>query len=89
MLFALLLDVLDIGSKLVEFLPAHHNMTTSVIADLEAVRMELLDLVPGHVVLLVLGEIKALSNEKGGSEAVLFEQRSHVVGLTGDRVVEG
>ena len=89
MLFALLLDVLDVGSELLELLSAHHDMTTRVIADLEAVRMELLDLVPGHVVLLVLGEIEPFGDEKGGAESMFLEERSDEGCVAGDRIVEG
>ena len=60
-----------------------------VVADLEPIRMELLDLLPCHVVLLVLGETKAFRDEECGSEAMFFEQWSHIGRLARDRVVEG
>ena len=43
-----------------------------VIADLKSGGIERFDLLPSHVVFLVDGEFKTLSDEKGGNEAVFF-----------------
>ena len=50
-------------------------VVAGVVADLEAVAVELGDLVPGHVVALVRREVEPLADEEGRAEAVLLEQR--------------
>src|SRR5262245_620784 len=52
-----------------------------MVADLEAVFVELGDLVPGHVVLLVGREVPPLGDEERGPELVLLQKRP------GDRVM--
>lgn len=82
--FALLLDILDIGIHLLGCLSGHRQVPASVVTDLKAVRMELLDLFPSHVILLVLGKVEAFGDEEGRSKAILLKQWSNIGSLTGD-----
>jgi hypothetical protein len=50
-------------------------VVAGVVADLEAVTMELGNVVPGHVVAFVRREVEPLGDEEGRAEAVLLEQR--------------
>ena len=50
-------------------------MVAGVVADLEAVTVELGDVVPGHVVAFVRRKVKPLGDEEGRAKAVLLEQR--------------
>lgn len=64
-------------------------MASRVIADFKSAVMELLDLLPGHEVLLVLGKTKPLGDEESRPEPMLLEQRSDEGCVAGDRIVEG
>ena len=64
-------------------------MASRVIPDFKSVVMELLDLFPGHVVLLVLCKIKPLGDEESCPEPMLLEQWSDEGCVAGDRIVEG
>ena len=86
---ALLLDLFDILGELRDGLPGDAEVTAGVIADFESVRVEAFDLLPRHVVLFVGGKFKSLGDEKGGAEAVLFQQRPDECGVAGDRIIEG
>jgi len=88
-LLTLLLDVFDVGMQLFLGLPADSDMAPRMVADFKSVVMELLDLLPGHVVLLVLGEIESFGDEKGGAESMFLEERSDEGCVAGDRIVEG
>lgn len=86
---ALLLDVFDVLGELRDGLPGDAEVTARMVPDLESVGVEGLDLVPSHVVLFVGGKFKSLGDEKGGAEAVLFQQRPDEGGMAGDRIIEG
>src|SRR5262249_4835785 len=65
------------------------HVVASVVADLEAVFVELGDLIPGHVVALVGREVEPFGDEEGRAELVFLEQwgRNRRVRLAG--VVKG
>ena len=71
-LLTLLLDVFDVGMQLLLGLSADSDMAPRVVADFKSFGVELLDLFPGHVVLLVLGEIESFGDEKGGAESMFL-----------------
>lgn len=51
----------------------HAHVVTGMIADLEAIIMKLANLLPTHVVLLVLLEVPAFCDEKRGAESVVLQ----------------
>ena len=60
-----------------------------MVADFKSIIMEFLDLIPGHVIFLIFGEIESFGNEESGTESMLLEQWSDEGCVAGDRVVEG
>ena len=66
-------DLLDVP---VQILVRGGSVVAGVVADFEAVTVELGDFVPGHVVALVRRKVEPLGDEKRRTEAVLLEQRS-------------
>jgi hypothetical protein len=47
-----------------------------VVADFEAITVELDDLFPGQVVPLIAAEVESLGDEEGGAESILFQERT-------------
>ena len=86
---ALLVDVGEFLPQSAEKVGANAHMTAGVVADLEAIPVQLGDLSPSHVIGLVGQEAKALGDEEGRPEAQVLEQRTHVAMQRGHRVVEG
>jgi hypothetical protein len=82
------LDELHIRRQLLRLLLVHARMLARVIADLEALIVQRLDLLPGHVVRLVHEELKALRDEERGPKAMLLQQRCHKRRLTRHRVIK-
>ena len=65
------------------------EMVAGVVADLEAVAVQLRDLLPREVVALVGAEREALGDEKRGAETQSLEQRPRDRVMGGGGVVEG
>ena len=53
------------------------HVIACMVSDLEAVAMQLCDLVPGHIVLLVRLEVKSFSDEESRTKLVLQQNWSH------------
>ena len=66
----------------------HDHVVAGVVPDLEAVGVQLGDLLPRHVVPLVRGEVEPLGHEERGPEAVFPEDRAHDRMVRLHRVVE-
>src|SRR5262249_42223656 len=82
---ALDVDPAKLSGQVADIVAGYTDVIASVVANLEAVRVQLGDLFPGHVVSLVDREVEALRDEERRSESVLLEQRSshREVRLTG------
>jgi hypothetical protein len=53
------------------------HVIARMVADFETVGVQLRDLFPGHVIGFVRRKTEAFSDEEGGAEAVLFEERTN------------
>src|SRR5262245_44698154 len=60
-----------------------------VVADLEAILVELSNFLPGHVVASIGRKVEALGDKEGGSEAMLLEERPYHGEMGFACVVEG
>jgi hypothetical protein len=86
---ALRVDGLHLHLQLREIGLRHAHVIAGVVADLEAVPVQLTDLIPGEVVLLVRPEGEPLGDEERRAEPVLLEQRPDDRVVTRLGVVEG
>ena len=86
---AQLVDMGEFLTQAAEQVGSDAHVAAGVVADLEAIPVQLGDLLPGHVVSLVGQEAEALGDEEGPPEAQVLEQRTHVAMQRGHRVVEG
>jgi hypothetical protein len=75
MLTAANADAADLPRQVAEGVFRDGPVVEGVVADLEAVPVELGDLLPGHVVPLVVAEVKPLGDEEGRAEAQPLQQR--------------
>src|SRR5262249_36593797 len=76
MFFALEIDPAELSGQVADIFPGYTLVVLGVVADLEAVLVQLRDLLPGHVVAFVGGEVEALGDEERRAESVLLEQRT-------------
>ncbi len=74
---ATVVDRLDLFFQSREVLLVDRHVVAGVVADLEAVPVEMGDLLPGHVVLLVALEIESFGDEERRPEVVLQQNRPH------------
>lgn len=59
-----------------------------MVANFKTVAVQFSNLLPRHVVALIVGEIKALRDKEGRSESILLQQRSHYRVVRFGRVIE-
>lgn len=81
-------DRLDLFLQSTQILVRDGHVIAGVVADLEAVPVQMGDLFPGHVVQLVGLKIEALGNEEGRAEVVLEQNGPHDREVGFHRIVE-
>ena len=87
--FAAIGDRTELLGEFGDVLIADAEMIASVIADLKAVSMQLSDLLPSHVVSLVVAKVKTFGDEERRTKFILQQNRSHDYVVALRRDVEG
>ena len=86
---ATLVDPTHLGGQVAHGLVRDAKVIAGVVADLEAVLVELGDFLPGHVVAPVGRKIEAFRNKEGRPKTVLLEEGPHHCEMRFAGVIEG
>jgi hypothetical protein len=82
------IDRFDLLAQLGERAWRHAQVIAGVVANFETILVQLPDLIPGHVILLIGAERKSFGDEKRGAKAVSLENGPHDGVMRGDGVIK-